>query len=335
MKKAILAVLVLASVSAHASDYVGSGDYRADKDAQYARDQGQDAAIHEVHMNMLTKYSESWGLEDRANIAGLQESKVDKSVFTADQLRQDKALAASVTKQEETDAKQTTGLKDYADKKATSAYQTAVAHTDVKVARADADRLKGDQALNTRIEQEQSNRATNDRVITDRVRKEEVSRAADTGDIRTSIKERNAVVDNRFNDTDSRIAENKASQQKVNESMAGELDNHDQRIGTLEQSTNANFTNLGSRVDKLSDKVEQNRKKANAGTSSALAAAGIPQVTGEQRFSLGAAVGGYESENALAVGFSSRVTSNVVIKAAVATDSQHGVGYNAGLSVGW
>ena len=75
--------------------------------------------------------------------------------------------------------------------------------------------------------------------------------------------------------------------------------------------------------------------RANAGTATALAAAGIPQVTGEQRFSLGAAVGGYESENALAVGFSSRVTQNVVVKASVATDTQHGVGYNVGASVGW
>lgn len=84
-------------------------------------------------------------------IADLQESKVDKSVFTSDQQRQDKALADSIASQAETDAKQTSDLKSYADKKATSAYQTSVAHTDAKVARADADRLKGDTELQQQI----------------------------------------------------------------------------------------------------------------------------------------------------------------------------------------
>lgn len=63
-----------------------------DRDAQLASD------IHTVHMNTMTKYSESWGLEDRANIAKLQEQKLDKSVFSADQQRQDKAITAADTK---------------------------------------------------------------------------------------------------------------------------------------------------------------------------------------------------------------------------------------------
>lgn len=109
------------------------------------------AGLHQVHINTLGKYSESWGLEDRANIAKLQETKLDKSVFSADQVRQDKALADSITKQAATDSKQTSDLKGYADKKADSAYSTSVAHTDAKVARADADRAKGDAALQTQI----------------------------------------------------------------------------------------------------------------------------------------------------------------------------------------
>lgn len=91
-------------------------------------------------------------VEGRANIAKLQEQKLDKSVFTADQQRQDKALADAVSKQAETDAKQTSDLKSYADKKATSAYTESVAHTDAKVARADADRKAGDDALSKRID---------------------------------------------------------------------------------------------------------------------------------------------------------------------------------------
>lgn len=120
------------------------------------------AGLHDVHMNTLQKYSESWGLEDRSNIAKLQDTKLDKSVFAVDQARQDKALADSVIKQAATDSKQTSDLKSYADKKATSAYQTSVAHTDVKVARADADRKKGDDALQGQITSNLSTQAERD-----------------------------------------------------------------------------------------------------------------------------------------------------------------------------
>ena len=120
------------------------------------------AGLHQVHLNTLSKYSESWGLEDRANIAQLKETKVDTSVFTEDQQRQDKALADSITKQASNDAKQTSDLKDYADKKATSAYTASVAHTDAKVARADADRLKGDNELSDRINSNASAQAGRD-----------------------------------------------------------------------------------------------------------------------------------------------------------------------------
>lgn len=97
-----------------------------------------------------------YGLTPQVNnnakgIADLQESKVDKSVFTADQQRQDKALSDAVSKQAVTDSKQTSDLKSYADAKATSAYQTSVAYTDATFARADADRAKGDAALQAQI----------------------------------------------------------------------------------------------------------------------------------------------------------------------------------------
>lgn len=139
--KLIVAAIVLASAGANATN--GNNVQQQIDDLR--------AGLHQVHMNTLQKYSESWGLEDRANIAKLQDTKVDKSVFTADQQRQDKALNDAVASQAETDAKQTSDLKSYADKKATSAYQTAVAHTDAKVARADADRAKGDAALQAQI----------------------------------------------------------------------------------------------------------------------------------------------------------------------------------------
>lgn len=141
----VLALTIAFACSAHATSNDNNGNDIV-KELYELR-----AGLHDVHMNTLQKYSESWGLEDRANIAKLQETKLDKSVFSDDQARQDKALADSITKQAATDSKQTSDLKGYADKKADSAYSASVAHTDSKVARADADRAKGDAALQTQI----------------------------------------------------------------------------------------------------------------------------------------------------------------------------------------
>lgn len=98
---------------------------------------------------------------------------------------------------------------------------------------------------------------------------------------------------------------------------------------------NAAIQRSNKQFSDLSKQVDDNKKKANAGASSAMAAAGIPQVLADQTFAVGAAVGGYEGEQALAVGFSARASQNVVIKAAVAADSQSGFGYNVGTSIGW
>lgn len=351
------------------------------------------AGLHQVHVNTLGKYSESWGLEDRANIAKLQGTKVDKSLFTADQQRQDKALADAVSKQAATDSKQTFDLKGYADAKATSAYQTSVAHTDAKVARADADRAKGDEALQAQITRNLSNQAARDAGQDDHINAvqgaaQAANEKADGLAVRAdaaegAIRETNAQVavtdsrsinnaqridgvekvngqqdkaissntqristsegdikqlyangeyaQSRIDAANANIEANRSALVSSNKRIAAntaQLADHEQRLGNLEQSTNRAFADMKGRIDRVEE-------RANAGASAALAAASIPQVTEYQRFAVGAGVGGYEGESALAVGFSSRLSSAVVVKASVTTDSQHGFGYGAGLSVGW
>lgn len=100
------------------------------------------------------------------------------------------------------------------------------------------------------------------------------------------------------------------------------------QINAATQHSNQQFASLKQQID-------DNHKKANAGSASAMAAAGVPQVTGNQTFTLGAAVGGYESENAIAVGASYRASESVTLKATVAADTQQGFGYNAGIAIGW
>jgi len=316
------------------------------------------AGLHAVHMNTLTKYSESWGLEDRANIAKLQETKLDKTAQSA------------------TDAKQTSDLKGYADKKATSAYTTAVAHTDVKVARADADRKAGDDALSQRITAgavsqsdrdagqdthinavqnaaqiasvhadalavradgiEQRATVTDDRSINNAVRldgaegairEETRTRASQVVQLSAGVTQAQSRADEAFSNAAANAQSIRNTNARVAEHSA-QLSNHEQRIGELEQQTNRNFASLDKRIDNV-------KKSANAGTAAALSSASIPQVTEYQRFAVGAGVGGYEGEQAVAVGFSSRVSTNVVLKASVTRDTNQGTGWNVGTSIGW
>lgn len=117
--------------------------------------------------------------------------------------------------------------------------------------------------------------------------------------------------------TNKRVADNTAA-------IAG----HEQRLTTLEQQTSAKFSDLKRQID-------DNRKEANAGIAGVAAMANIPQVTDKQDFSVGAGVGFRGDEQAVAVGFSGRVTENVVTKVAVSTDTQNGWTVGAGVSYGW
>ncbi|QDH45595.1 adhesin [Pantoea phage vB_PagM_AAM22] len=387
MKKLIIAVSVsLATFSAAATN----GDVQKQIDDLRA-------GLHDVHMNTLQKYSESWGLEDRANIGKLQESKLDKSVFAVDQARQDKALADTVTKQATTDSKQTSDLKSYADKKATSAYTTSVAHTDIKVARADADRKAGDDALQRQITSNLSTQAERDagqdtHINTVQGAAQSANEKADAGAVRMDgIEKQAAVLDGRVGgvevradkteqdirdthvqmDVDrqqrvdgdgmlsGRITQNSSdivqlysngeyAQSRIDAANANiqanhdairstnrvvsqhteQLANHEQRIQTLEQETNRNF-------GALRNKIDRNKKDADAGIAGVAAMASIPQVTEYQTFAVGAGVGNRHDQQALAVGFSARAAQNVVIKVSAATDTNSGWTVGAGTSIGW
>lgn len=400
-RKLILAVTVAAaSFGAHATDK----DCGCTK-TPTSYDKTQDAKIGDVKLtagqafdiavegratagNALTTV---YGLIPQVNnnakgIDDLRNTKVDKSVFTADQARQDKALADNITKQAATDSKQSSDLKGYADKKADSAYTTSVAHTDSKVARADADRAKGDAALQTQITGNMAAQSDRDAGQDQHINAVQgAAQAANESAERLSgaIQETNAQVavtdsrsinnavrldgvekvngqqDKMLGNHETRITQNSSdivqlysngeyAQQRIDAANAHiqanrdaitstnrvvsqhseQLANHEQRLGNLEQETQNGFASMNRELGKV-------KKSANAGTSAALSSAAIPQVTEYQTFALGAGVGGYEGEQALAVGFSARVTTNVVMKASVTRDTNQGTGWNVGTSIGW
>lgn len=107
-------------------------------------------------------------------------------------------------------------------------------------------------------------------------------------------------------------------------STSTRVDNNTQQIAKFNQ----NFSSLKQTVD-------SNRHEAAAGSASAMAMANIPQVLNSQTVAIGAGIGGYDSENAVAVGVSFRASQNVTVKATVSDDTQQNVGYGAGMSVGW
>lgn len=118
------------------------------------------------------------------------------------------------------------------------------------------------------------------------------------------------------------------AQETTIENHSSQLSNHEKRITALENESNNNFKNLKNDVD-------NNRKRAAVGVASVAAMSNIPQVTDSQSFAIGAGVGEYDSQGAVAVGFSARVTEHVVTKASVGAGSYDGATVGAGVSYGW
>ncbi|ECD4709320.1 hypothetical protein E1C95_22680 [Salmonella enterica subsp. enterica serovar Bonariensis] len=304
-----------------------------------------------------------------ANIGAIA-GKVDQTAYDIDQQRQDDALTDAITKQAATDGVQDTDINDLKNSAGRHTQQIGQIQQDVTDAKDDFNQFKGNvsgalanaatvsQQNHTAITDEVTRATTAEQTNAAGVAANKTASTANTTGVAankaaiqtetadrqaaatglqaqvdhkvdtTTFTQRSAVVDTRFADTQQRIDDNKAQQSKVNKAVADTLDNHEGRITTLENQNNKQFANL-------KNEIQRNEKKANAGTSTALAATGIPQVMADQNFALGAAVGGYEGESAVAVGFSARVTHSVVVKASVGTDTQRGVGYTAGVAVGW
>ena len=109
------------------------------------------------------------------------------------------------------------------------------------------------------------------------------------------------------------------------------IDHHSKEIANNREA----IKNLNKNFADLKDKVDDNRKKAAAGIAGVAAMAGMPQVEQGKRFMLSAGVGGYDGEQAVAVGFSTRLTHNVVAKAGVSATTQSEVVWSAGAGVSW
>lgn len=126
--------------------------------------------------------------------------------------------------------------------------------------------------------------------------------------------------------------------QNLADEASAAINNDRQQIINTQQRVDSNaaqLSKLNSNFSSLKHTVDENKHEAAAGSSSAMAQANIPQVLNGQTVAVGAGVGGYDGESAIAVGVSFRAADSVTVKATVSDDSQQNVGYGAGVSVGW
>lgn len=110
-------------------------------------------------------------------------------------------------------------------------------------------------------------------------------------------------------------------------------DGLDTRLKTAEKT----ITEHGTRLDGLDKTVSNLRKETRQGLAEQAALSGLFQPYNVGRFNVTAAVGGYKSESAVAIGTGFRFTENFAAKAGVAvgTSSGSSAAYHVGVNYEW
>lgn len=101
----------------------------------------------------------------------------------------------------------------------------------------------------------------------------------------------------------------------------------DYRIHQLQQHTD-------QRIAQVNRDIRQVRKEARAGISAAMAIGAIERVPGKKA-TIGAGIGSYGSETAVAIGLKALPHKQVMVTLAGSVDSQKNVGGSAGISIGF
>lgn len=126
------------------------------------------------------------------------------------------------------------------------------------------------------------------------------------------------------------------NEERIDGAYAGIYDNR-KNIEANRQAINRNnqeIQKLNKNFSDLKNTVDANRKRAAAGIAGVAAMANIPEVNSHQTFSVGVGVGGFDGQQAVAVGASARVNDNLTVKASVAANNEEVV-WGAGAAIGW
>lgn len=103
---------------------------------------------------------------------------------------------------------------------------------------------------------------------------------------------------------------------------------YNSRYDELSSQTNARFNYMDKRIDKVEE-------VANAGIASVAALAAIPSPASGKRFSVGAGLGNYSSESAVAVGFRAAITESTSVTAGVSRNTASKTAANLGVGYSW
>lgn len=293
--------------------------------AQAGRDAGQDAALADE-----TKKREDGqqALNDKVD------GKVDQTVYDTDK-----------TSQKAIDDDQSGKIADLDNKKVDK-----------------GDQVKVDQKQDAAISAETDARIAADKDLDNRKVDKVVQQATDgaqdiaIGNNTKAISNEAKVRANADNELSTRIETNAAKQKTVDTKQNARLDQHDQQITYLDENkasrqelasesqaringdqrvydASKGYTN--QKFSELRNMVEDNRRKASAGIAGAMGMANIPQVEKGDHFSVGAGIGGFSGEQAIAVGGSVRLSERVITKFSVATNTQHETGWGVGVGYSW
>lgn len=240
-------------------------------------------------------------------IAELQDTKADRSELEEVAIKADGALAGSIENRNQIDA-----------------VKENLADTNKHVAdnKASIDQLhRNDQALADSIS------------AVDRDVKEVKQQANDNKQDIQKVKNDVKVVSRDVANNSIRIQRN---EERIDGAYAGIYDNR-KNIEANRQAISRNsqeIQKLNKNFSDLKNTVDANRKRAAAGIAGVAAMANIPEVNSHQTFSLGVGVGGFDGQQAVAVGASARVNDNLTVKASVAANNEEVV-WGAGAAIGW
>ena len=97
-----------------------------------------------------------------------------------------------------------------------------------------------------------------------------------------------------------------------------------------------NFANeVDSRFNAVDRRIDKVEEVANAGVASVAALAAIPSPAYGKRFSVGAGLGNYASESAVAVGFRAAITESTSVTAGVSRNTASKTAANLGVGYSW
>ncbi|MGV8844015.1 MAG: YadA family autotransporter adhesin [Pseudomonas sp.] len=125
------------------------------------------------------------------------------------------------------------------------------------------------------------------------------------------------------------VAAGTAGSDAVNYDQLSAVQNgYNSRYDELANQTNARYNYLDNRIDKVEE-------VANAGIASVAALAAIPAPAYGKRFSVGAGLGNYSSESAVAIGFRAAITESTSVTAGVSRNTASKTAANLGVGYSW